>query len=240
MNFMTKTHEMKPQSTRICKICKESKPEDQFVISTVGYMKKFSDICAKCRETDFDDEGGGGKRGTFDVDQDTKYAMLLEQEKDKKAREEEKKEAREEFAEEILEKEEEKDTQEIEKIDESAEKKKSSEEKIKSREKQSEYTSGVDAIFDKNWELVHQIFTGGLAAYSHSWVSMLLGWVAHTGGASAFTINWREISGKVHSGRIQSTFLNTKDQSQQKIASKNEPNELFQFVKESFAKYPGK
>jgi hypothetical protein len=244
---MTKSPETKPQLKRICKICRESKSEDQFVVSAVGYMKKYSSICAKCREADFDDEGGsGGKQEKFAIDQDTKDAMLLDQQEEKEARELEKQEAREKFAEESIEIEEDHNEKqaEAETDDSTKEKKQTKEEKQSKQEKsqreeKSKYASGIDDVLEKNWEMAHQIITGGLAAFSYNWVNQLLNWVAHTGGAAAFTLDWIERSGTVHSGRLQSAKFHSAAAASAP-PQKNETNELLQFVKESFGKYSGR
>lgn len=230
---MPNTPETETEITQVCKICKKNKPKREFIIS-VGYIKRFSPICAECRNAQADDdEGGGGKRKRFTVDHETKDMMFLEQQKNKEAREIEKQEARENFDRELFE-ETKKITESNQENELSKEEKTSSEEKTKDKKEKTEISYGADAIFEKNWEMMRQLISGGHAAFSFSWMRQLIFLALHAGALPTLTLLSQKQLGEAHSGRIQSAFLTSPSQKDQSNS------ELLQIVKETFGKYSGK
>ncbi|MGD9152665.1 MAG: hypothetical protein PVG30_03280 [Gammaproteobacteria bacterium] len=90
------------KGTKVCSICHIRKPISEFLLSTSGYAKKYSNVCHACRlkkrkKAFFaKDEDEGGKSGGLKIDYNAKLFEFLKQEEEKEKIEEAKKEAHEE------------------------------------------------------------------------------------------------------------------------------------------------
>lgn len=90
------------KGTKVCSICHIRKPISEFLLSTAGYAKEYSNVCHSCRlkmhkkafgaEDEDEDRKGGGLK----IDYNAKLFESLKQEEKKEKIEEAKKEAHEE------------------------------------------------------------------------------------------------------------------------------------------------